>query len=78
VEGAPVSTGREAQVTPAGDYRFFAGWRSDPFFFDTRRALNNFQFTGEDYFAEKDVCSTCWKYPTLCWGKERSAYGPSR
>jgi hypothetical protein len=34
IEGAPVSTGTEAQVTEAGDYRFFAGWRSDPFFFD--------------------------------------------
>ncbi len=34
VEGAPVSTGREARVTEAGDYRFFAGWRSDPFFCD--------------------------------------------
>ena len=36
VEGAPVSTGRDARVTEAGDYRFFAGWRSDPFFFDVR------------------------------------------
>jgi hypothetical protein len=36
VEAAPVSTGREAQVTQAGEYRFFAGWRSDPFFFDRR------------------------------------------
>jgi hypothetical protein len=35
VEGAPVSIGREARVTDAGEYRFFAGWRSDPFFFDT-------------------------------------------
>jgi hypothetical protein len=26
------STAREAHVTAAGDYRFFAGWRSDPFF----------------------------------------------
>src|SRR6266571_4830871 len=34
VKGAPVSMGREAQVTQVGDYRFFAGWRSDPFFFD--------------------------------------------
>ncbi|MEY2608310.1 MAG: hypothetical protein QOH31_6164, partial [Verrucomicrobiota bacterium] len=32
VEGAPVSTGLEARVTDAGDYRFFAGRRSDPFF----------------------------------------------
>ena len=57
VEGAPVSMGREARVTQAGDYRFFAGWRSDPFFFDTLGALNNNQFTGEDFFADKDVCS---------------------
>src|SRR6266478_7139865 len=57
VEGAPVSTGREAQVTEAGDYRFFAGWRSDPFFFDVQGAQNNLQFTGDDFFADKDVCS---------------------
>jgi hypothetical protein len=49
--------GREAQVTQAGDYRFFAGWRSDPFFFDAEGALNNFQFTGKDFFADKDICS---------------------
>src|SRR5206468_2242424 len=47
VEGAAVSTGREARVTEAGGYRFFAGWRSDPFFFDRRGAVNNLQFTGE-------------------------------
>jgi Domain of unknown function (DUF4331) len=34
VEDAPVSTGSEARVTETGQYRFFAGWRSDPFFFD--------------------------------------------
>ncbi len=57
VAGAPVSMGPDARVTEAGDYRFFAGWRSDPFFFDTQGALNNLQFTGEDFFAEKDICS---------------------
>src|ERR1700758_265031 len=31
VAGAPVSMGPQALVTVAGDYRFFAGWRSDPF-----------------------------------------------
>ena len=46
IEGAPVSTGREARVTEAGGYRIFAGWRSDPFFFDTMGALNDLQFTG--------------------------------
>src|SRR5215475_1257112 len=33
VEEAPVSVGREALMTKSGDYRFFFGWRSDPFFF---------------------------------------------
>ena len=32
VEEAPVSLDREALVTEAGNHRFFAGWRSDPFF----------------------------------------------
>jgi hypothetical protein len=50
-------------VTHADDYRFFAGWRSDPFFFDTRGAINNFQFTGEDFFAERDVCSIVLEAP---------------
>src|SRR5437773_6303269 len=57
VGGAPVSTGPVARVTEAGDYRFFAGWRSDPFFFDVRGAMNGLQFTGDDFFADKDVCS---------------------
>ena len=39
IEGAPVSIAPEALVTENGDYRFFAGWRSDPFFFDTMGAL---------------------------------------
>ncbi len=63
IEGAPVSTAREAHVTEGGDYRFFAGWRSDPFFFDTLGALNNLQFTGDDYFADKDVCSIVLEVP---------------
>ena len=63
VDGAPVSTGMEARVTAAGDYRFFAGWRSDPFFFDTEGALNNLQFTGHDFFIDKDVCSIVLEVP---------------
>jgi len=57
VEGAPVSIGREATVTEAGDIRFFADWRSDPFFCDVEGAKNNFQFTSDDFFADIDVCS---------------------
>jgi hypothetical protein len=63
VESAPVSTGRDAQVTEAGEYRFFAGWRSDPFFFDTQGILNDLQFTGTDFFADKNVCSIVLELP---------------
>jgi hypothetical protein len=63
IEDAPVSTGQEAQVTQDGDYRFFAGWRSHPFFYDVGGALNDFRFTGSDYFADKDVCSIVLELP---------------
>src|SRR5438067_189539 len=68
LDQAPVSTGREALVTEAGDYRFFAGWRSDPFFFDTLGALNGLQFTGVDFFAEADVCSIVLEVPNAALG----------
>jgi hypothetical protein len=63
IEDAPVSNGPEARVTEAGEYRFFAGWRSDPFFFDAGGALNEFQFTGDDFFADSDVCSIVLELP---------------
>jgi len=63
VADAPVSTGADAHVTESGEYRFFAGWRSEPFFFDAGGALNEFQFTGEDFFADKDVCSIVLELP---------------
>ena len=73
LEGAPVSTGREAALTDAGDYRFFAGWRSDPFFFDTVGAVNNLQFTGVDYFADKNVCSIALEVPNTELASRRLA-----
>jgi Domain of unknown function (DUF4331) len=68
VDGAPVSTGREARITQAGDTRFFAGWRSDPFFCDVEGAKNNLQFTGDDFFADKDVCSIVLEIPNSALG----------
>ena len=62
-EGAPVSTGSDTQVTEAGAYSFFAGWRSDPFFFDVDGALHDLQFTGHDYFGDQDVCSIVLEVP---------------
>ena len=63
IEDAPVSMGSDAQVTEAGDYRFFAGWRSEPFFYDALGLFNDFQFTGDDFFADKDVCSIVLELP---------------
>jgi hypothetical protein len=58
-------------VTEADGYRFFAGWRSDPFFFDVRGAKNNLQFTGDDFFADKDVCSIVLEVPNSDIGTKR-------
>ena len=68
VQGAPVSMDQEARITEAGGHRFFAGWRSDPFFFDVMGALNNFQFTGNDPFTDKDVCSIVLEIPNSALG----------
>jgi hypothetical protein len=68
IKGAPVSIGREAGVTDAGDTRFFAGWRSDPFFCDVEGAKNNLQFTGDDFFADKDICSIVLEVPNSALG----------
>ena len=68
VEGVPVSTGLAAEVISAGDYRIFVGRRSDPFFFDVEGALNNFQFSGKDFFADKDISSMVLEVPNSVLG----------
>jgi Domain of unknown function (DUF4331) len=68
VAEAPVSVGREALVTRAGDCRFFFGWRSDPFFFDANGFFNNMQFTGDDFFVDKNVCSIVLEVPNSALG----------
>jgi hypothetical protein len=69
--GARVSTGLDARTTETGDYRFFAGWRSDPFFFDVQGMLNNQQFSGADFFADKNVCSIVLEVPNSDLGRKR-------
>jgi Domain of unknown function (DUF4331) len=68
VEEAPVSVGRKALVTKAGDYRFFFGWRSDPFFFDVNGNFNHMHFTGDDFFKDKNVCSIVIELPNSALG----------
>ncbi|PZM15395.1 DUF4331 family protein [Rhizobium tubonense] len=71
VLNAPVSTGRDARISNFGDYRFFAGWRSEPFFFDTLGAVNDLTFTGSDFFAQKNVCSIVLEVPNTALGSAR-------
>jgi len=68
VDGAPVSMGHEVKITEASEIRFFAGWRSDPFFCDVEGAKNNLQFTGDDFFADKDVCTIVLEVPNSALG----------
>jgi hypothetical protein len=63
VEDAPVSLGPTPTVVESAGHRFFAGWRSDPFFFDAGGALNDMVFTGDDFFGDKDVCSIALEVP---------------
>jgi hypothetical protein len=68
VDAWPVSTGQDAQVSTAGDYRFFAGWRSDPFFFDTEGAIAGLKFTGSDFFIAKNIASIVLELPNAAFG----------
>jgi len=63
IEAAAVSVGAEAHVSEGGDHRLFAGWRSDPFFFDVLGVIAGFKFTHEDFFADKNVCSIVLDIP---------------
>jgi len=70
IRDAPVSTGRDALITEAGEFRLFAGWRSDPFFFDTLGAIDKLQFTGRDFFTDKDVCAIVLEVPNTIFGAQ--------
>ena len=78
VEGVPVSIGREAQVTQAGDYRFFAGWRSDSFFFDAGGLDQLFSSPARISSQIKTFAASRWKCPTRFWGLKRLACGHAR
>ena len=67
---APVSFHRQAEVTTSGAYTFFAGSRSDPFFFDLMGFCNNFKFTGSDYFTDKDVFGIVLEVPNTALGEQ--------
>jgi hypothetical protein len=64
VEHAPVSFASSPRVTTGRHgVRFFAGFRSDPFFFDLLGFLNGLRFTGSDFFADKNVFGIVLEMP---------------
>jgi Domain of unknown function (DUF4331) len=69
IHHAPVSFSSEAHVTKSGPYKFFAGFRSDPFFFDLIGFLHNFHFTGSDFFLDKNVFGIVLEVPNSVLGE---------
>jgi hypothetical protein len=71
VDGAPVSFGSNATVTNGvgrTGVKFFAGFRSDPFFFDLLGFLAGFEFTGSDFFADLNVFGIALELPNELLG----------
>lgn len=66
--GTLVSLGDTAHIVTVGAYRFFAGLRSDPFFFDLDGLHNDFAFTGHDTFIDKNVSGIVLELPNAALG----------
>jgi hypothetical protein len=69
ISNAPVSFGAEAIVTVDGPYKFFAGLRSDPFFFDLLGFIDDFNFVNGDFFADKNVFAIVLEVPNRALGR---------
>jgi len=70
IKAAPVSVGSDAQIADADGYRFFAGVRSDPHFKDILGFRNDFQFTGDDPVAKRNVFGIVLEVPNHAFGAE--------
>ena len=55
-------------TTESNGYRFFAGLRSDPHFKDVKGLRNNFQFTGDDPIARRNVFGVALEVPNEALG----------
>lgn len=70
IQNAPVSFTREARITTKGEYRFYAGLRSEPFFADPTGFFNNLQWSGQDFWAGKNVFSMVLDVPNNALGPQ--------
>ena len=68
IASAQVSRKGSAEATAVGDYRFFAGLRSDPHFKDVKGLRNDFQFTGDDPIARRNVFGVVLELPNASLG----------
>jgi hypothetical protein len=68
IEHAPVNFDSSITITREGPYKFYAGLRSDPFFFDLVGFLHGFKFTGSDFFIDKNVFSIALEVPNWALG----------
>jgi hypothetical protein len=68
IANAPVSFNSTPHITESGPYKFFAGLRSDPFFFDLMGFLNGFHFTGSDFFLTLNVFGQVLELPNSALG----------
>jgi hypothetical protein len=66
----PMSFDGATRPLAAGPVRLSIGVRSDPFFADAEGALHGFQFTGDDFFAGKNVLSIALEVPNGMLGAE--------
>jgi uncharacterized protein DUF4331 len=70
IRDAPVSFTPEARITTEGQYRFFAGLRSEPFFADPDGFINNMQWTGHDGWAGNNIFGIVLEVPNSALGPE--------
>jgi hypothetical protein len=70
IRDAPVSFTPEARITTEGQYRFFAGLRSEPFFADPDGFQNNMQWTGHDGWAGNNIFGIVLEVPNSTLGSQ--------
>jgi hypothetical protein len=72
IADTPVGFDSDTKPVQAGPSRVFIGVRSDPFFADGEGAFHDFQFTGDDTFAGKNILTMALEVPNTMLGS-----GPS-
>jgi Domain of unknown function (DUF4331) len=65
---ARVASDGSSDPVAQGEYQFFAGLRSDPHFKDVKGLRNDFQFTGDDPIARRNVFGIVLEVPNAVLG----------